>query len=66
MLGVDTRAQRQVLRLEVPLAQALRTTSTVFSSDNGFSTKSNAPILMARTADSTLPCPEMMTTWAST
>ena len=36
---------------------ALRTTSTVFSSDSGFSTKSNAPILIARTADSTLPWP---------
>ena len=41
---------------------ALRTTSTVFSSDSGFSTKSKAPILIARTADSTLPWPEMITT----
>ena len=39
---------------------ALRTTSTVFSSDSGFSTKSNAPILIARTADSMLPWPEMI------
>ncbi len=44
---------------------ALRTTSTVLSSDSGFSTKSNAPILMARTAASTLPWPEMITTSAS-
>jgi hypothetical protein len=41
---------------------ALRTTRTVLSSDSGFSTKSKAPILIARTADSTLPCPEMITT----
>ena len=42
------------------------TTSTVFSSDSGFSTKSKAPILMARTADSMLPWPEIITTGAST
>ncbi len=46
--------------------RALRTTSTVFSSDSGFSTKSKAPSLMARTADSMLPCPEISTTCAST
>ena len=45
---------------------ALRTTSTVFSSESGFSTKSNAPILIARTADSMLPWPEMTTICAST
>ena len=44
----------------------MRTTSTVFSSESGFSTKSKAPILMARTADSMLPCPEITTTCAST
>src|ERR1051325_566455 len=42
--------------------RALRTTSTFLSSDSGFSTKSNAPILMARTAASTLPWPEMTPT----
>ena len=45
---------------------ALPTTSTVLSSDSGFSTKSNAPSLIARTADSMLPCPEIITTGAST
>ena len=45
--------------------RALRTTSTVFSSDNGFSMKSKAPILIARTADSILPWPEMITTCES-
>ena len=42
------------------------TTSTVFSSESGFSTKSNAPSLIARTADSMLPWPEIITTGAST
>ena len=36
------------------------------SSDSGFSTKSNAPSLIARTADSMLPWPEISTTCAST
>jgi hypothetical protein len=45
---------------------AFETTSTVLSSESGFSTKSNAPILIARTADSMLPCPEIMITGAST
>src|SRR5262245_34148647 len=41
-------------------------TSTVLSNDSGFSTKSNAPNLIARTADSMLPCPEISTTCEST
>src|SRR5262245_1929872 len=45
---------------------ALRMTSTVLSSDSGFSTKSNAPNLIARTADSMFPCPEISTTCEST
>jgi hypothetical protein len=40
-------------------------TSTVFSRESGFSTKSKAPILIALTADSMLPWPEMTTTCAS-
>jgi hypothetical protein len=45
---------------------ALPMTSTVFSIESGFSTKSKAPNLLALTADSMLPCPEIMTTGAST
>src|ERR1044072_5128695 len=44
---------------------ALRTVSTVFSIESGFSMKSNAPSFVARTAVSMFPCPDMITTAAS-
>ncbi len=61
------RAQGAVLGLEQRAAAArCAPPARVLSSDSGFSTKSKAPILMARTADSMLPWPEMTTTCAST
>src|SRR5260370_238546 len=45
--------------------KAFRTVKTVFSIDRGFSMKTNAPSLVARTAVSMLPCPEILTTAAS-
>ena len=62
--AVARRARFSASRLR--WRSALRTTSIVLSSDSGFSTKSKAPILIARTADSTLPWPEMTITSAST
>src|SRR5271165_633811 len=46
---------------------AFFSTINVLSIDNGFSRKSNAPSLVARTAVSMLPCPEIMMTsgWSS-
>ena len=65
--SIHVRSQRPVLGFEPALAHRVADhQSTVFSSESGFSTKSNAPILMARTADSMLPCPEIITTGAST
>ena len=63
----STRARRSRFSASrVRCRMALRTTRTVFSSESGFSTKSYAPILIARTADSMLPWPEITITWAST
>ena len=45
---------------------AFRVTSNALSRENGFSRKSKAPILIARTADSMFPWPETTTTCAST
>ena len=66
--GVGRRARAaRGSRLPAAAGEArCATTSTVLSSDSGFSTKSNAPSLIARTADSMLPWPEMSTTCAST
>ena len=43
-------------------ASAFFTTTATLSIESGFSRKSNAPSLVARTADSMLPCPEIITT----
>ena len=63
---IDPLAVSAVLRLEAPLPQRVAARrESVFSSESGFSTKSNAPSLIGLHADSMLPCPEIRSRAAS-